>query len=211
MVLVSKKSCSVLITVVATLIAVLLFVPGFFSYSYVLTSIGTSSGIKAGSYFELMEGASDALALLPVLIVGTLVASIVIVWRRYKKRKPDANVALICVGGALILLCIGAFIGKDGYDSSWSDTMISTGLTLGFRYTFLSFGFMFAVEVFLFALLCGLLLFQKRCVDKRLIASENKSKIDSSVEELLTLKVMMDKGEISQEEFTARKKQIMGL
>ena len=146
-----------------------------------------------------------------MIFIGTLVATIVIIWQRYKKRKSDAIIALICVGGALILLCIGAFIGKDTYDSAWSDTMVSTGLTIGYKYTILSFRFMFAIEVFLFVALCGLLLYQNRYIDKCLVVTDNKTAIASSVEELITLKTMLDKGEISQEEFEVKKRQLLDL
>ena len=207
----TKKKISVLTTLLTALTIVLLFIPGFFQYSYSLTSYSTSSGISRGSFVDLLDSAADGMVIIAILIACSMIAVIAIIWSRYRKQKKDATTALICTGGALALLLVGAFIGKDNYSYSFSSPIPSMGINVSYRYTFISFGFLFFGEILLLVVIGALCLLYSRCIDERSDVADAKIPVDNVVAELTSLKELMDKGIISQEEFNERKKSIMRL
>jgi amino acid transporter len=213
-----ENTNAIIATVLSTLICILLFIDGFFRYSF--RTYGRITGEmtidKYSDSFSHLTSFTKLGFLFPAIIIFASVVIIIASWLKIKR-----GIKPICSVIAIIVLIIGIFIGKTDFYLADSDTYTSIWRD------FSSLGILFYTELILMLALLVVGFLQDLKKEKTDLATTKDTKTEyqatsiketttvvqvaSPAEEIKKYKELLDSGIISQEEFDSKKNQLLGL
>ena len=213
-----ENTNAILATVLSTLICILLFIDGFFRYSF--RTYGRITGEmtidKYSDSFSHLTSFTKLGFLFPAIIIFASVVIIIASWLKIKR-----GIKPICSVVAIIVLIIGIFMGKTDFYLAYSDTYTSIWRE------FSSVGILFYTELVLMLALLVVGFLQDLKKEKTNMATTKEAMIKnqatasrettaviqvaSPAEEIKKYKELLDSGIISQDEFDAKKTQLLGL
>lgn len=228
----TKKKFCVILTV-ATLIACLfLHIDGFFKYEWTHSTGIQTTDILHGTFSHLLinVGAGSVFTLGTTV---TLIASIVFVWRGFKNDVSYSKLNIGLCGVSVALVLVGSLLGANTfyrYNSAYAPNL---GYTIKTLSEFHSLGIGFYIEILALIALIVLHAYSKRyCISEPVVTVSgaqasffgsgvtrtatvsdkmDKTASNSVADELVQLKELLNMELITQEEFDAKKKQILGL
>ncbi len=219
-----KKTNAIIATVLSTIVCVLLFIDGFFSYNFSSYLIWLTSDKYYGSFSYLLNDSKVGLFLFPSIII---IASFIIIVFSWINVRRTRGIKTICAGLAIICLVIGTFVGKSTFFFYSRDYLpsLDTYSTVLKEYNSISFLFFIIIALQLLLLVICFLEDLKNnktsFKTRKEVMTEHQAtastgnptvlQVPSPADEIKKYKELLDSGIISQEEYDSKRNQLLGL